>query len=57
MLLELENLLFDGISGNQAVGEDLILLANTVGAINGLCLVGWVSPGVQQDYVFRGGEI
>ena len=56
-LLELEDLLLDGVPGDQAVGEDGAGLADAVGAVDGLGLDGGVPPGVEQEDVVGGGQV
>jgi hypothetical protein len=47
-LLELEDLLLDGVAADQPVGEDALGLADPVRAVDGLRLDGGVPPGVEQ---------
>ena len=56
-MLELEDFFFDGIACNEAVGEDLTGLADTVSTVNGLCFDGGVPPWVEEEDVFRGGKV
>jgi hypothetical protein len=55
--VELEDLLLDGVLGDDAVDEDGALLADAVAAVGGLVLDGGVPPGVEQVHVIRGGEV
>ena len=57
LLLELEDLLLDGVAADQAVGEDVLGLADPVRAVDGLGLDGGVPPGVEQVDVFGGGQV
>src|SRR5215210_230137 len=56
-LLELENLLLDGVAGHQTAGEDGTALADAVGAVDGLGLDGGVPPGIEEVDVVGGGEV
>lgn len=56
-LLEFENALFDGVLGDEAIGEDGAGLADAVGAVNRLGFDGGVPPGVEEIDVIGGGEI
>ena len=56
-LLELEDLLLDGVAADQAVGEDVLGLADPVRAVDGLGLDGRVPPGVEQVDVLGGGQV
>ena len=57
LLLEFEDLLLDGVAADQAVGEDVLGLADAVRAVDGLGLDGGVPPGVEQVDVFGGGQV
>ena len=56
-LLELEDLLLDGVAADQAVGEDVLGLADPVRAVDGLGFDGGVPPGVEQVDIFGGGQV
>src|SRR5215210_874443 len=55
--LELEDLFFDGVAGDEAVGEDGAGLADAVGAVDGLGFDGGVPPRVEEVDVVGGGEV
>ncbi len=57
LLLELEDLLLDGVAADQAVGEDVLGLADPVRAVDRLGLDGGVPPGVEQVDVVGGGQV
>ena len=56
-LLELEDFFFDGVACDEAIGEDLAGLADTVSTVDGLCFDGGVPPWVEEENVFCGGEV
>ena len=56
-MLENADLFLDGVPGKEAVGDDLVLLADAVGAVDGLILDGGVPPWIVEDDVGGGGEI
>src|ERR1017187_1582598 len=56
-VLQLQDLLFYGVARDQPIGEDLAGLADPVGAVYGLRFHRRVPPGVEQEDVFRGGEV
>ena len=49
--LQLEDFFFDGVAGDEAVGDDRLLAADAVGAVDGLRFDGGVPPGVEQEDV------
>jgi hypothetical protein len=55
--LERGDLLFDRADGEQFVDEDLLLLADAMGAVGGLVLDGRVPPGIVVDDGVGGGEV
>src|SRR5450755_2936826 len=55
--LQLQNFLFDSIARDQAIGEDLVHLADAVGAVDGLGFDGGIPPGVEQKDVLGGGQV
>ena len=57
LLLEFEDLLLDGVAADQAVGEDVLGLADAVRAVDGLGLDGRVPPRVEQVDVFGRGQV
>ena len=57
LLLEVEDLLLDGVAADQPVGEDVLGLADPVRAVDGLGLDGGVPPGVEQVDVLGGGQV
>ena len=57
LVLEDADFLFYGISSKQAVGDNLILLADAVRAVDGLVLDGGVPPWIIEDDVRGGGEV
>ncbi len=57
LLLELEDLLLDRVAADQAVGEDVLRLADAVRAVDGLGLDGGVPPGVEQEDVLGGRQV
>ena len=57
IFVEGEDLLFDGIFGDQSVNGHGAELAESVGSVGGLVFDGWVPPGVHVDDVIGGGEV
>lgn len=57
LLLEKANFFLDAVFHDEAVGEDGLLLADAVGAVDGLGFDGGVPTRVKQDNVAGGGEI
>jgi hypothetical protein len=57
LVLEDADLLFDGVAGEQAVGDDLVFLADAVGAVDGLVFDGGVPPRIVEDDVGGGGQV
>ena len=55
--LHLGHLLFDGIFRDQAVGEDVPRLADSVRAIDRLRFGRRVPPGIEQEHVLGGGQV
>jgi hypothetical protein len=56
-LLELEHFLFDGVLGNQPIGEHLARLADAMRAIDRLRFDRRVPPRIEQEDVLGGGEV
>src|SRR5262245_15211923 len=56
-LLQLQDLLFNGVAGDDAAGEDGPGLADAVRAVDGLRLDGGIPPRIEQVDVVGGGEI
>ena len=56
-VVETENLLFDGVFGNEVIDGDLLLLADAVGAVGGLLFDGRIPPGVKVDDVIGPSEV
>ena len=54
---ERDDLLFDGVAGDQPVDHDVAGLADAVGAVDGLGLGGRVPPRVEQEAVVGLGEV
>lgn len=57
IFVEREDLLFDGIFGDQSVDGHGAELSESVGSVGGLVFDGWVPPGVHVDDVIGGGEV
>ena len=57
IFVEREDLLFDGIFGDQSVDGHGAELAESVGSVGGLVFDGWVPPWVHVDDVIGGGEV
>lgn len=57
IFVECEDLLFDGIFGDQSVDGHGPELAESVGTVGGLVFDGWVPPRVHMDDVIGGGEV
>lgn len=57
IFVEREDLLFDGIFGDQSVDGHGAELAESVGSVGGLVFDGWVPPGVHVDDVIGGREV
>ena len=57
LFLQGADFFLDGVPGDQAVGHHLVLLANAVGAVDGLRLHRRVPPRVEEHDVARGGEV
>src|SRR6185436_1832895 len=55
--LELQDLLFYGVAGDQAVGEDGPRLADAVGAVDGLGFDRGIPPGIEEVDVVGGGRL
>ena len=55
--MQLEDLFFDRVAGDEAVGDDRFLAADAVGAVDGLRFDGGVPPGVEQEDVVGVGEV
>ncbi len=56
-MLEAEDFFFDGVLGDDAAGVDGFVLADAVGAVDGLGFDGGVPPGVEEVDVVGGGEV
>jgi hypothetical protein len=56
-VLEFEDLFFNRVAGDEAVGEDIAGLADAVGAVDGLSLNGGVPPGIEEEDISGGGQI
>src|ERR1700691_5232515 len=56
-ILQLEDLLLDGVTGDQPIREDRMLLTNAVSAIHRLCFHGRVPPGIEDEYILGAGKI
>jgi len=57
LALEGADFFFDGVAGDEAVGDDLAFLADAVGAVDGLSFDGRVPPRVEKDDIAGGGKI
>lgn len=57
LVLEDADFLFYGVPGQQAVGDDLVFLSDTVCPVDGLVLDGGVPPWIVEDDVGGGGEV
>ena len=57
IFVEGEDLLFDGIFGDQSINGHGAELAESVGSVGGLVFDGWVPPGVHVDDVIGGREV
>src|SRR5262249_10889685 len=55
--LQLKYLFFDGVAGNQAVGEHRTRLADSVCTVYGLGFHGGIPPGIEEEDVFGSREI
>ena len=51
MLLQLQDLLFNSIAGDELVGENFPLLTNAVSTVDGLCFHCGVPPGIEDEDV------
>src|SRR5579862_394708 len=56
-LLQIPDFLFDSAAADQPVGDHGAVLANAVGAVDGLCFDGWIPPRIEEHDVRRCGEI
>ena len=45
--LQLTNFVLDGVADQESVGKDCLGLTDSMGAINGLILDGWVPPWIK----------
>ena len=54
--LQREHLVLDGVGGDEPIDEDVLVLADPVGAVDGLGLGRRVPPRVEQEDVVRLGE-
>src|SRR6266481_250421 len=55
--LQLQNFLFNGVAGNQSIGEDGPSLPNAMRAVYGLRFNRGVPPRIENEYILGGGEI
>jgi len=53
-MVQFDDLLFDGVGGDESIDGDGAGLADAVGAVGGLIFHGGVPPGVHVDDVVRG---
>ena len=57
VLVQLDDLFFDGVARHQPVDGHRALLADAVGAVGGLVFDGRVPPRVHVDHVVGGGQV
>ena len=57
LLLQFQDFLLNSSPADQAVGKDVLRLADAVRAVNGLSLDGGIPPGIKQVNIFSGGQI
>ena len=57
MVLELENLFFDGVFADKAENKDIVLLAYAMSAAHGLVFDSRVPPIVEEDDTVGRGEV
>ena len=55
--MKFEDLLLDGVLGDEFDGLDGLFLADAVGAVGGLLLGGGIPPRVEVDNGVRAGEV
>src|SRR2546425_13173105 len=55
--LKFEDFFFDGIAGDEPVCKYIARLPDAVAAVDGLCLNCGIPPGIEQEDVFRGGQV
>ena len=55
--LQLQDLFFDGVTGDEFINENGFILADAVGAVSGLHFDGRIPPRVQMDNVIGGGQV
>src|SRR5213596_1610400 len=55
--LKFEDFFFDGIAGDEPVCKYIACLPDAVAAVDGLCLNCGIPPGIEQEDVFRGGQV
>ena len=56
-LLELQDFFFDAVAANHFIGENVFVLPDAVGSVDGLLLHGGIPPGIDEENVVGGGEI